>query len=145
MLKTPADEKDTRTSAALQYFTRGYITALLWSSSDTDPVTGEDVHLDEYELSKEAAERCAAECKAFFDANLPNLLRYVEHKEFDPSQGTVWDYAGHDFALTRNRHGAGFWDRSEVPEDVRDALTNACGEAGPFEVYLGDDKLVHTL
>lgn len=145
MLKTPAHEQDTRTSAALQYFTRGYITALLWSSMDTDPVTGEDVHLDDYVLSAESERACEAQCRRFFDANLTNLLRYVEHKEFDPSQGTAWDYAGHDFALTRNGHGAGFWDRSEVPEDVRDALTKACEEAGPFEVYLGDDNLVHTI
>jgi len=36
----------------------------------------------------------------------------VEHRAIaiDPIEGDEWDYAAHDFILTRNRHGAGFWD-----------------------------------
>lgn len=34
--------------------------------------------------------------------------------------------AGHDFWLTKNGHGAGFWDRPEIWGDRADELTRAC-------------------
>lgn len=37
--------------------------------------------------------------------------------------------AGHDFALTRNRHGAGFWDRPDVyGDDGSKVLTEAANK-----------------
>lgn len=44
---------------------------------------------------------------------------------------------GHDFTLTRNGHGAGFWDRGLG--DVGDALTDLCKPFGEVSAYVGDD------
>jgi hypothetical protein len=47
--------------------------------------------------------------------------------------------AGHDFFLTRNRHGAGFWDKdiyNELAENGCDKLTELamlCGTADAFQ------------
>jgi hypothetical protein len=51
---------------------------------------------------------------------------------------------GHDFWLTRNGHGAGFWDRSELDQGgLGDRLTTMCKEFGEVYVYLGDDGKVY--
>ena len=44
---------------------------------------------------------------------------------------------GHDFYLTRNGHGAGFWDRDFGTKESRDTMTDLSkifGEACPYEV-----------
>lgn len=55
--------------------------------------------------------------------------------------GMTPEQAGHDFWLTRNRHGAGFWDRGlgEVGRKLTD-LAHAYGESN---VYVGDDNALH--
>lgn len=49
---------------------------------------------------------------------------------------------GMDFYLTRNRHGAGFWDRDH-PAPHGDALTEAAKAYGETYEYLGDDGKVY--
>jgi hypothetical protein len=48
---------------------------------------------------------------------------------------------GHDFWLTRNRHGAGFWDRGLG--DLGDKLTAAAHTYGESNLYVGDDGQVY--
>jgi hypothetical protein len=49
--------------------------------------------------------------------------------------------AGHDFALTRNGHGAGFWD-GDWPEPAATELTKLSKEYGEVDLYVGDDGLL---
>ncbi len=49
--------------------------------------------------------------RQFVADNRADLLAYCEVREYDPSQGPVESYAGHDLWLTRRGHGCGFWDR----------------------------------
>jgi hypothetical protein len=51
--------------------------------------------------------------------------------------------AGHDFWLTRNGHGAGFWD-GDLSEDVGNALTEAAKKFGECHLYVGDDGQIYT-
>ncbi len=51
--------------------------------------------------------------------------------------------AGHDFCLTRNQHGAGFWD-GDWPEHG-DKLTELAHEFSPLEIYVGDDGLIYAV
>lgn len=48
---------------------------------------------------------------------------------------------GHDFFLTRNRHGAGFWDRGYGA--VGRQLTDAAHAYGSHDFYVGDDGLLY--
>jgi hypothetical protein len=50
--------------------------------------------------------------------------------------------AGHDFWLTRNHHGAGFWD-GDWPEESGDRLTAASHAFGNVDLYVGDDDLIY--
>lgn len=127
-----------------QHFLRGYIAALLWSS--TDEVDGETVNLDEYAASATFDVKAEADCRAFYDANRADID--LAASLYDTSSGdgadTGYDFAGHDFALTRNHHGAGFWD-GDLPDGLAEALTMATRKSGSVTAYLGQDKKVHAL
>ena len=57
------------------------------------------------------------------------------------SEGDYWDYAAHDFILTRNGHGAGFWD-GDWSEPIATKLTELCKKFGEIEIYLSDENLL---
>ena len=50
--------------------------------------------------------------------------------------------AGHDFWLTRNGHGCGFWDR-DLPGTLGEELSKLAEAAGVLDVYIGDDAHLH--
>lgn len=52
------------------------------------------------------------------------------------------EYAGHDFWLTRNGHGCGFWD-GDWEEPAATKLTELAKQFGAMEVYLGDDGKIY--
>lgn len=54
------------------------------------------------------------------------------------------DPVEHDFILTANRHGAGFWD-GDWSAVVSEILTAAAHSAGEINVYIGDDKQLYIL
>lgn len=58
--------------------------------------------------------------------------------------GTHFSQAGHDFWLTRNGHGAGFWDRPEIWGDNAQKLTEIAQKFGEVNLYIGDDGLIYS-
>lgn len=88
-------------------FVDGYIEAALWADcmpaeEDGEMGGGEDLILRDG--AREAMiER--GQLRDFVDAYEADLAEYVVER------GVPMDWAGHDFWLTRNGHGAGFWDR----------------------------------
>lgn len=120
-------------NSPLELFTAGYITALLWSSSVTGP-DGEDMNADEFELSAAGADLCRADCLAFYQRHGADVDA--------AAQVYGYDQAGHDFALTRNRHGAGYWD-GDLPHELGERLTRAAEHTGQCNAYLGDDGLIY--
>jgi hypothetical protein len=52
--------------------------------------------------------------------------------------------AGHDFWLTRNGHGAGFWD-GDWPEEEGERMTATSKAFGECEIYAGDDGLLYSM
>lgn len=112
----------------LSEFIAGYVEALLWSS--VVELDGETVNADQFILSTAGADKCRADCLAFCNANGPFISRAAGI--YGASQ------VGHDFALTRNGHGAGYWDREELPQDLRDILTSAAQLAGTVDLWLND-------
>lgn len=124
-------------------FTLAYFEAALWTSTDDD---GEN--LDENygieDFAPETSEKMSADC-ADFQERFDHLIeKGGENLQLPPGGvgGGIWGYAGHDFWLTRNRHGAGFWDGG-WPEPEATELTNAAHEYGEFYLYVGDDGLIY--
>lgn len=123
-----------------------YIETGLWSSScngtseDHYRCRGEDCdsNLDDLgyapiDLTAESHDAIRAEVTAFIDSCLeerPNC--------FD---GMDAGQVGHDFYLTRNGHGVGFWDRGLG--ELGDWLTSVCKPYGEALLYVGDDGNVH--
>ena len=108
-------------------FTRRYIEAALWSSTDDN---GES--LDLYTVDDIAPETLAAmqeDCEAFQSEHADAITEDLGR-------------AGHDFWLTRNRHGAGFLD-GDWSKEVGKRLTEASHAYGGAYLYVGDDGLIH--
>ncbi len=123
----------------LDQFTRAYIDCALWSSTDESNDSGGEPLDRNYsvdDLAPEALESIIAECADFQTAQA-ELLAQAEY-------GARWtndEMAGHDFWLTRNHHGAGFWDRGLG--DVGRMLTDAAHGYGESNLYVGDDNRLY--
>jgi hypothetical protein len=132
---------------SLNDFERGYIEAALWSSMDnSDPNTGGDPldsNYDIEDISPEAMERIRKDCAEFQKINA-NLLEEYYQRMGSYNEHSAESRAGHDFWLTRNGHGAGFWDRTELKEGgLGKKLTEAAHKFGECDLYIGDDHQVH--
>lgn len=115
-------------------FTRAYVTCALWSSTDDD---GEplDSGRDEDDIAPETLKAMAEECDDFQVYAAKWLSKAYATPNYGESQ------AGHDFWLTRNGHGAGFWDRGLGK--IGDELTKAAKTFGSVDLYIGDDEKIH--
>lgn len=116
-------------------FTKSYITCALWASRDDNDVPL-DTNYSPTDLSVGALKRICDDCQRFQETNaldLPFAYTFADYGE---------EQAGHDFWLTRNRHGTGFWDSELGP--VGDRLTNAAHAFGECDLYVGDDGKLHT-
>ena len=109
---------------------RGFLTCLLWSECDDDQEPF-DKNYEVSDISEEFVEEARKECQDFVEAA----------KEYIVESGMEDDSVGHDFCLTRNRHGAGFWDRGLG--QIGENLTKKCRDFSEFNIYLGDDGKIY--
>jgi hypothetical protein len=116
----------------LDEFVYGYILAALWYSTDSNDVPLDQNHSPS-DLTPHARNLMVEDCTAFVFANEEQLLRASDEL------GRDMDHLGHDFWLTRNRHGAGFWDRYELDIALRNHLTDAAHAFGECSLYVNDD------
>jgi hypothetical protein len=121
-------------------FTRGYLVCALWTGTDESNEFGGDPLDDNYGLSdfaEESVAKASAECAAFEEANSADLEAFYEIWPVSPDGDSKRAFAGHNFWLTRNGRGTGFWDRDAG--EVGDRLTEASRKAEERDVYVGDD------
>jgi hypothetical protein len=125
----------------LDYFTRGYIKAMFFTDA-SDPDDGDLQDATFAELAPSALADIIADCAAFQAVNRAALDEAMRSPSYDHTDdGYGLQAAGHDFWLTRNRHGAGFWDRGLGA--VGDKLADAARAWSSQYVYRGDDGLVY--
>ena len=119
-------------TANLDAFTQSYIKTALWSSHDeSDEYGGEpmgsnysidDIHPDTLKGMIEDCDRFQADHSELFENG--------------------YETAGHDFWLTRNGHGAGFWD-GDYSDRVGTYLTEQSEKYREVDLYIGDDEMIH--
>ena len=113
-------------------FTRSYIETALWSSTDESTPSG-GYPLDQNYNIDDIAPDCLAQmekdCAAFQEEHADDI-------------GSRFARAGHDFWLTRNRHGAGFWD-GDWPSAIGRRLTDASHAYGSVDLYVGDNGKIY--
>jgi hypothetical protein len=116
-------------------FFKAYVQAALWSSNDEsdEPL---DQNYDESDLSDSARTSMREDCEVFLSVNRIDLVEYesvMPRREWSTSA-----QAGHDFWLTRNHHGTGFWDRGIGA--LGDRLTRAAQSYPEVHLYVNDDE-----
>lgn len=109
-----------------------YVTCALWASTDSDTSEPLDRNHDANDIAPEARESMRSDVVDF--------LGEVERLGLDISELTP-EQVGHDFWLTRNRHGAGFWDRGLG--QLGDDLTTVAHGFGESDLYVGDDRRIY--
>ena len=116
---------------------RGYLECLFWSEMDQTNDQGCSPLEDNYspdDLAPCAMQLIEADCAKFLEraeTSIPHLLD--DH---------FLEQIGHDFWLTRNGHGAGFWD-GDYDKAAGDELTRLAREFGTINAVVGDDGLIY--
>lgn len=108
-------------------FTTAYIQAIYSTETGDNEQPPADA-----ELTPLCNAHCLNQCAAFWRAYEDLIVA----AGVDPSQ------AGHDFWLTRNGHGVGFWDRPEIyGEELADQLTRASKACGEYDAdFITEDE-----
>ena len=96
-----------------------YLVAALWTNEEE--IEGGNIH----DFDPEAKESANNDVLAFMKA-AGELLQGMEPEQI-----------GHDLWLTRNGHGAGFWDRGLGEKG--EVLSNIARKMGGKDLYRGDD------
>jgi len=130
----------------LDAFTRAYIQTALWSTNDESDESGGvplDQSYDVEDIAPETLARIVGDCARFQRVQRDTLANAIQtgNVKCGPDFNEI-ERAGHDFFLTRNHHGAGFWD-GDWPEPYAQTLTNAAHAFGAFDLYVGDDGKLH--
>lgn len=108
-------------------FFASYIETALWSSTDEDGTPLDDTRYRDVEFSPGALQQIKEDCESFVKLSAGIL------------DANTSDYpVAHDFWLTRNGHGAGFWD-GDYPETIGKQLTDLAHSFGECDLYFGDD------
>jgi hypothetical protein len=117
----------------MQTLTEAYIEALLWSETAEDG-TPLDQNYTPADLDPDSRTAIEKDCARFQSDAAPIL----DTLSVPDSQ------IGHDFLLTRNRHGAGFWDSPEKygGQENADKLTDIARTFGEMSAYVGDNGIV---
>jgi len=122
----------------LDAFTRAYVECALWSSTTGEDDTPLDRDYGIRDIEAGTLAKMVEECKQFQEENAELLERWKGYDVDDAG-------AGHDLWLTRNHHGAGYWDRFCDPEgkELGNRLTELAHGLGGVDLYVGDDGKVH--
>lgn len=108
-----------------------YMVCALWSSIDDEDRPLDDLYSID-DIASSTRERMRSDVAEFIDFARDDLLE----------SGLDCEQIGHDFWLTRNQHGAGFWDRG-LSDDLGHKLSDIARAFMEVHLYVGDDGLIY--
>jgi hypothetical protein len=117
----------------LSPFVTSYLETALWSSNDeSDDSGGEplDKNYDISDIAEKTIAQAIKDCQEFQSVNHILLVK----------NGATDDADGHNFWLSRNGHGAGFFDAGTK---VGDKLQDAAHKFRELYPIVGDDGLIY--
>lgn len=138
------------TQEAISRTAAAYAVAALWSEvgQDGEPL---DTHYSVDDIAEATRRRFYEECEHFLKRAAP-FLAHLEAAMWEQTQAPdghfydLWERAGHDLWLTRNGHGAGFWDRPELWGATQsNSLAAIATNMGQVYLEAGDDGQVHQM
>jgi len=133
-MRAPAAGRAVRALTRLDTFTRQYMETALWSSTDNADDSGGEPLDKNYgidDIAPETRDKMIDDCIDF-----QQRYRYMLDNAYGEG-GIDSGRAGHNFWLSRNGHGAGFFD------DNLDDLQKAAESYGEFYLYVGDDGMIY--
>ncbi len=115
-----------------QEFFIAYATAALWASNDDDDIPlDSNYSIDDFD--PDSIQRLEKDCRDFLEKAKDLIQNDKRHQN-------PFEQAGHDFWLTRQGHGVGFFD-GDWDEPAATELTNLSHEFGEFYLYVQDDNV----
>lgn len=116
-------DENTQTGFDINKMVHAYLYTALWTEEL-------ESKYDIGNINHDGITKAVKDCQDFVK-KAGNLIKVLK-----PSQ------VGHDFWLTRNGHGAGFWD-GDYPENIGEELTKISKLFGSSDLYIGDDGDIH--
>lgn len=108
-----------------EIFFNSFIETALWSSSDINKDSDTSLQNEGYTIDsfdEESLTKLKGDCLNFFNNNYSKIKNNLE-------------LAGHDFWLTSQRHGAGFWD-GNWEKEIGNELTKDSHEYSERNFYV---------
>ena len=120
----------------LENMVEDYLVCALWSSTDENGRPLDDDFGTE-DIDAATTKQTEEDCKAFLE-ECQDVLEQIGEYPFS---------FGHDFWLSRNGHGAGFFDRvgpNHPHAKLYDILQDRARVWGSVDLYVGDDGNIYS-
>lgn len=104
---------------------------LIWQATNLEGTLLDYLNFDRDDIDPRDQATLIEEFRVFVQSNQDDVHDFME------ATGFTIDHVAHNYILTRNRHGAGFWDHTDHPSAER--LSEACQFQGTIDVYISDD------
>ena len=111
-------------------FLSSYIEAALWSSIDSDSEDYFNYSYSSEDLAEKTLKKMRDDCEKFIELNKED----IKGRE---------SQAGHDFWLTRNGHGCGFWETYDWEKEKGERLTKSARSFKECYLCVGDDGKIY--
>ena len=125
----------------LDEFTRAYAECALWASTEGE--NGEtplDKNHSINDITPYTISKMARDCKLF----QLTAAWLIHGDKYKPNEWSNDARGGHDFWLTRNGHGTGFWDREWVDGSDGKELMAVCKVFGECNLIVNDDGQIES-
>lgn len=113
------------------------VETLFWPSIDD---SGEPLDSSDYQPSAELLAKLETDFADFTER--ASWIPGFQGEDHYIGARTPGGQLEHDFILTRNGHGCGFWEIDDWEPIYGAALTDICREMGEIQSYAGDNGLI---
>lgn len=107
-----------------------YLETAVWADAE------EGVDTDGLDFDEQSIGAARNDVREFY-TKTKQITDKINTREDD----NFWRMFGHDFWLTRNGHGAGFWDKPETYGEAGDELSDIASSMGQRYVTVDDRKI----
>jgi len=124
---------------------------LLWSENDNADESGgepldanytpEDIDTDSLQELSKRFQSFVEEAEKLITEKVGSDWSSID--DFYTGSGNSDYQTEHDFILTANGHGAGFWEKSDWPEEVGSILDKLARKYGEIHADVGDDGNIY--